>query len=35
MTDKIIPLFIEDEITGIMVPNTGCPEHWIIGGARI
>lgn len=27
---KIIPLFIEDEITGLRVPNKGRPEEWII-----
>jgi hypothetical protein len=26
----VIPLFIEDEITGLTIPNKGCPEHWIM-----
>jgi hypothetical protein len=30
----IIPLFIEDELTGLPVPNTGCPEDFIVVNSR-
>jgi hypothetical protein len=28
--NQVIPLFIEDEITGLKVANRGVPEEWII-----